>query len=266
MDVVSVPFTTFAESVPRALDSAGARELLAGQERILIKPNLINSSPPPITTPAACVEAVIKYCRQRTDAELVVADGCGEPSCETDELFELHGYRQLEREYGVQLLDLNNAPTGERSIPACDVFPSMILPSILFSHFLLSVPVLKAHSLADITGGLKGMIGAAPPKHYEGRFGSWKKAVFHGRMQQSIIDLCAYRRPDFTLMDASVGLATFHLGGPECDPPAARILAGRDPWAVDRKAADLLGLNWTAIGHLSDKARDFCLTQHPGRP
>ena len=53
--------------------------------------------------------------------------------------------------------------------------------------------------------------GLAPPRHYSGRFGSWKKAVFHGDMQQSITDLVAYRRPDLTVMDASVGLADYHL-------------------------------------------------------
>lgn len=67
--------------------------------------------------------------------------------------------------------------------------------------FLISVPVLKAHSLAGVTGTLKNMTGLARPKHYSGRYGSWKKAVFHGNMQQSIIDLNRYRTPDLPLIE-----------------------------------------------------------------
>jgi hypothetical protein len=52
-------------------------------------------------------------------------------------------------------------------------------------------------------------------------------------------------------MDASVGLASFHLGGPHCQPPVGRILAGDDPLDLDRKAAGLLGLDWRQIPHLS---------------
>jgi hypothetical protein len=47
----------------------------------------------------------------------------------------------------------------------------------------------------------------APPKHYSGRYGLWKKAVFHHHLDQAIVDLTAYRTPDFTVMDATIGLA-----------------------------------------------------------
>jgi len=110
--------------------------------------------------------------------------------------------------------------------------------------------VLKAHSLADITGSMKYMIGLAPPAHYSGRHGSWKKAVFHGNMQQSIIDLNQYRTPDLTIMDATIGLAEYHLGGSRCDPPVNKLLGGFDAREVDREAARLLGMDWKIIGHL----------------
>jgi len=111
--------------------------------------------------------------------------------------------------------------------------------------------VLKAHSLSDITGALKNMIGFAPPKHYSGRFGSWKKAVFHQDVHNAITELNLYRTPDLAVMDASVGLADFHLGGPTCKPPVERIIAGVDPLQVDRAAAGFLNLDWRTIGHLN---------------
>ena len=195
---------------------------------------------------------MIEYIRSCSNARITIGEGCGEPSYETPQIFDIHGYTDLAQELGVGLLDLNTAPLVKREIPDCLVFPEMYLPEVLFETYILSVPVLKAHSLASISGSLKNMIGAPPPKHYEGRHGSWKKAVFHGRMQESIIDLVRYRAPDMTLMDATVGLAEYHLGGPHCDPPVNRILAGLDPWEVDREAANLLGLDWQTIAHLHD--------------
>ena len=94
------------------------------------------------------------------------------------------------------------------------------------------------------------MMGLAPPKYYSGRYGTWKKAVFHERMQQSVIDLNRYRSPDLTVMDATIGLPEFHLGGRQSDPPVNKILAGFEPVELDRKAAELLQLDWREIGHL----------------
>jgi uncharacterized protein (DUF362 family) len=193
---------------------------------------------------------VVEYVRAHSDAEVVIGEGCGTPSLETDEVFDRLGYRRLAEAHGVALVDLNRAPLVRLEQPECPVFPEMYLPEVAMESFLVSIPVLKAHSLATITGTLKNLIGLAPPEHYAGRFGTWKKALFHGDMQQAIIDLNAYRVPDLTVMDASVGLADYHLGGAHCDPPAGRILAGMDPWALDREAARLLGLDWKAIPHL----------------
>jgi hypothetical protein len=52
-------------------------------------------------------------------------------------------------------------------------------------------------------------------------------------------------------MDASVGLADFHLGGRRCNPPIGKMLAGADSLAVDRQGAALLGMDWTAIPYLN---------------
>ena len=54
-----------------------------------------------------------------------------------------------------------------------------------------------------------------------------------------------------TIMDASIGLADYHLGGACCSPPVNKILAGFDPVEIDRMAAGFLNLNWKHIRHLS---------------
>ncbi len=248
---VAVPFTCYEESVALAMDRACAPKALAGQERVMIKPNLVNDSPFPVTTPPALCEAVIRYVRAHSDATVVLAEGSGDPTLETMEIFDLLGYTRMASRLGVDLMDLNREPLVRLKRDGCRVFPEMHLPQVAFTHFLISVPVLKAHSLSGMTGTLKNMMGLAPPKFYSGRWGTWKKAAFHGRMQESLADLARYRVPDFTVLDATVGLAEYHLGGPVLSPAPNLILAGADPWAVDRHAARLLSLDWRSVGHLA---------------
>ncbi len=250
-----VNFKSFKTSVFEILNKIGAAEIFAEQTHILIKPNLIMASKHPITTSPANSAAIVEYIQGCSNAEIVIAEGCGDMSMETDEVFRILGYDQIASQYNIKLVDLNHTPLVKIKRSDCNVFPEMYLPEIVFSHYLISVPVLKAHSLAQITGTLKNMMGIAPPKYYSGRFGSWKKAVFHHMMHQAIVDLNCYRAPDMTLMDASIGLADFHLGGRECSPHVNQLIAGTDPITIDRIAAELLGLNWMNIGHINESAQ-----------
>ena len=250
MDPVTIEFTNYQESITAALNALNAQEILSKQTAILIKPNLVNDSPPPITTPVACCEAIIQYIRLCSQAKIVIAEGCGEPKITTDEIFDILDYTPLIEKYGITLVDLNEAQLTNLEDKSCSVFSDIYLPEIAFNHYLISVPVLKAHSLAIMTGTLKNMMGFAPPKYYSGKFGIWRKSVFHQKMQESIIDLNKYRTPDLSILDATVGMAEYHLGGAHCNPPLNKIVAGFDPKKVDRIGAELLGYPWESIPHL----------------
>ncbi|MGD9309242.1 MAG: DUF362 domain-containing protein [Desulfosarcina sp.] len=243
-------FSGYAQTVARCMQAAGAGAVLDGKRPVMLKPNLVNDSPHPVTTPPAFCEAVITSVRQYTTAPIVIGEGCGDAHLETSEVFARLGYQDLARRQQVALVDLNRSTLVRCENADCQVFPEMWLPEAVFEHVLISLPVLKAHSLCRFSGSMKNMLGLAPPSHYSGRFGTWKKAAFHHRLDEAIVDLNRYRGPDFTVMDATIGLADFHLGGPQCNPPVNRILAGADARALDREAAGLLGLDWTCVGHL----------------
>ena len=249
--VVQKEFTTYEETVGQVLDTLGAAGVFAGLERILIKPNLVNASAYPVTTPVACVEALVMYIRKCATADIVIAEGCGAAEYDTGTVFEKLGYTELGKRLGIELIDLNTAPVTKLSNASCRVFPEFYMPEIVMNHYLISVPVLKAHSLADMTGSLKNMMGAAPPRYYQ-KGGYWKKSAFHARMHQAIRELNRYRTPDLTIMDATTGLAEYHLGGARCEPPLNIILGGFNPLEVDRAGAALLGLDWRRIPHMAD--------------
>jgi len=235
--------------VPVLLQAIGAPTILARQKRILIKPNLVNATPPPVTLPAAACLALVKACRHWSKAEIIIAEGTGERYLTTDEVFRIHGYDRLAKEQEIELVDLNESELVELHDSRCQVFPRFMMPRLVMECFVISAAVLKAHSLAKVTLSMKNMIGVAPPAFYQ-QGGHWKKSVFHQQMQASVFELNCYRRPDLAFIDASVGLAEHHLGGPFCAPPVDRLVAGFDPVAVDAVGAGLLGVSWQEVGHI----------------
>lgn len=240
---------SFAESVALLCERAGLSGRIDGKP-VLIKPNLIEAMRPPITTPAVLVEGIVSYLKEAVDGvRIIIGEGTGASEYATDHCFATLGYDQLASKYNIPLLDLNEAELVEKRRPDCRRWPVMHLPAIVYDSFLLSVPVLKAHSLAGVTLTMKNMMGAAPPSHYQ-RGGHWKKSSFHEDMQAAVLDLNRYRAADFTLLDATVGMQVAHLWGPVCDPPPNKLAAGYDPVAIDAFGAGLLGRNWRDIGHI----------------
>jgi uncharacterized protein (DUF362 family) len=249
--VYSTTFFSWKDSVPSLLDAAGLTERLSAEKRIIIKPNLVEPLKPPITTPVELVAALVHYIRSRKPhLEIIIGEGCGSSSNNTMQVFETLGYCKLAAMAGVTLLDLNEVPLVHMQNDNCSRWPEMYLPKIAFESFLLSVPVLKAHSLAGITLTMKNMMGLAPPSHYQ-QGGSWKKASFHQNIHEAVFDLNRYRTPDLTLLDATIGMQEAHLWGPTCDPPPNRLAASYDPVAIDSYGCSLLGFKWDSIGHLT---------------
>jgi uncharacterized protein (DUF362 family) len=238
------------ESVRLLCERAALAAHLDGRP-VLIKPNLVEALQPPITTPAALVEAIV-ICLKETvsGVRIIIGEGTGAREYRTDHCFSGLGYARIASKYGIPLVDLNEEELVEKRRPDCRHWPVMYLPIIVYESFLLSVPVLKAHSLAGVTLTMKNMMGAAPPSHYQ-RGGHWKKSAFHEDMQAAVLDLNRYRTADFTILDATVGMQVAHLWGPVCDPPPNKLAAGFDPVAIDAFGTRLLGRNWRDIGHIS---------------
>ena len=243
-------FESWRQSVENLLAKADLAGQLAGRNLILVKPNLVEALDPPITTPVFLVETLVACLAEiAPHAEIIVGEGCGSLDYDTFHSFEFLGYSEMAARMKVRLVDLNEAELVRNAKKECRRWPEMYLPKIAFDAYLISVPVLKAHSLAGVTLTMKNMMGLAPPSHYQ-RGGHWKKASFHDDMQEAVYDLNRYRTPDFTLLDATIGMQEAHLWGPTCDPPPNCLLAGYDPVAIDAYGAGLLKRDWRRIGHI----------------
>ncbi|MEN8140485.1 MAG: DUF362 domain-containing protein [Thermodesulfobacteriota bacterium] len=252
-------FASWSASVAPLVRGCGLLPRLADQQRLLIKPNLVEVLAPPITTPVALVAEIIREVRRSyPDLEIMVGEGCGSKDYDTFHVFDQLGYSEMGRELAVELIDLNEEEWREREVPQARRWPLIHLPRLVDEVFLLSVPVLKAHSLAGVTLTLKNMMGLLPPARYQ-QGGNWRKAAFHEDIHGSLIDLNRARCPDFTIIDGTIGMQQAHLWGPHCEPAKNTLAASPDPVAIDAWGADLLGFGWQAIEHI--RALDGVLGQ-----
>jgi uncharacterized protein (DUF362 family) len=233
--VAKVGFAEYETSIARALDLIGAGGRLPQDGLIILKPNLTNSSPPPVTTSVRAIEAVYQYCRAHTQAEIAIGEGCG--SGRTCDIFAALGYLDFARRHGLRLIDFNDEEAVELANPAALHWKRFHLPRIAQEAFIVSVPVLKDHSFTKTTISMKNMFGLAPARHYAG---GWNKARLHSpSADDSVVDVCLYKRPDLSVVDASVALTGGHLSGRK--RRLNLILAGFDCVAVDAVGSQLLG-------------------------
>ena len=80
-----IDFCSYEESVPALMKLFGAARFLGEQKRVVIKPNLVNTSSPPINTPVQLVAAIADYIKPVSNTEIVIAEGCEVP------LYNTHG-------------------------------------------------------------------------------------------------------------------------------------------------------------------------------
>ncbi|MCP4623045.1 MAG: DUF362 domain-containing protein, partial [bacterium] len=208
---------------------------------------------PPVTTDAGMVAAVANYCRRVTRATLLVVEGSGEG--DTHQNYRHLGYQRIPVD---ELIDLDREEIVEYSNPRAERFPKIWLPKLVTTGFLISIPVLKDHSISTVTLSLKNMIGILPADRYGGYWTFNKSMVHNGDLDKAIMDLALYRPPDLALIDGRIGMKDSHLNGTACSPEKNVLIGGRNPWQVDKEGAQVLGHQWQDIGHLTATRELFC--------
>jgi uncharacterized protein (DUF362 family) len=251
--VIEIDFVNWQESVGEILDKAGLGNLLKGQKKVILKPNLTLNSPPPCTTPTEMVEEVIKYVQKHSRAEIVVAEGSG--GCDTLKSFKDLGYERLAKEYGVRLVDLNRAKRHEYENKKALALKKVRLPEIIMEGFFINLPVLKQHDWALLTAATKNLFGIylngnillnKLSPHW------WNKSELHYKygVNKSIRDLNLYRPSDFVLVDATIGQVGNEVHGRAKDPPIGKLIAGVDNLEVDKYCAPLIGVDVDKVEYL----------------
>jgi len=243
--VAKVKFSDYEASVAKALDLIEAGGKLPQKGLIIIKPNLTNADAPPVTTNVKAAEAVYKYCRSHSKAEIAIGEGCGKGT--TADTFKANGYTRLADKYGIRLIDFNEEKAIVLKRKDAFQLKQLYVPEVIKNAFIISLPVLKDHSFTVTTVAMKNMFGIAPAPFYHG---SWNKSQLHyPSADKSVVDICLYKKPDLCVVDAVMALSGTHLSGRVKN--LELILASFDPVAVDAVGTKLLGHNPQKIQYLT---------------
>ena len=226
------------------LESLGVATILGGYSKIIVKPNMVNGSPPPVTTDVACVRALVALLKEFFTVPVVIADGSGEGDSIKNMM--KNGYGDV----GADLCDLDSLSCRLHKNARASYLKEVYLPECLDGAAVISVPTAKDHTMTDVSLGLKNMIGCLPARHYGG-YWSYKKSRLHmGDIDAAVADLILYLEPRLTVIDARLGLKGGHLWGTVPEPPLGRVILGEDVLEADREGARLLGHDPDRIKHL----------------
>ena len=227
-----------AQAVNSFLDTA---ELPAQKSaRILIKPNLNNdlSALTGNSTDLRLLVSLISALKARGYNNLTIADG---PNIGTYrkglDVFERLGVKALARHLGVELVDLNRAPSVEVRVATGSVHVARIC---LDADFLIGVPKIKTHAEAGLSAAVKNLMGCVT---------GTDKWLMHADLPANLVRLNEILRPGLILVD---GLFAMEGNGPGDGFPRRLdlLMAGIDAFCLDVFVARLVGLDWRNIPYL----------------
>ena len=226
------------EGARQVLEVSGAGELFRPGIKAALKPNLVLAKPASsgATTSPRVVAGTIEFLRDHGVRDITIMEGAWAGDS-TERAWQVCGYRELEKKYGVRLLDLKKDRTRTVFVAGMKI---EICRSPLEADRLINLPVLKGHCQTVMTCALKNLKGCLPDS---------EKRRFHSiGLHAPIAALNLAIRPDFILVDALCGDITFEEGG---NPLEMNMLfAGRDPVKVDAYGASLMGISLSEIEHL----------------
>lgn len=248
--VYSLPFEDYFKSTFLLLDKLNVKKHLKNITKIIVKPNLVSCSAPPVTTDVRLVEAICRYCLQYSSAEIIVAEGSA--GCDATLPFQELGFNQRIKPLGVKLIDLDAEQDIIRLANSkMPLFKEVYLPKIAIDGFLISAAVLKDHTFCTATLSLKNLIGLLPAKHYKGWWRFRKSKAHRHNIHQAAADVATYRPVNLAVIDGAIGLKKGHLfGGKPCNPPKKVLIGSFDPLAADIEGARALGHDPWEVKHL----------------
>lgn len=216
---------------------------------VVIKPNLVEDAPHPVTTDVRCVEAIIRYLKDGGyGGRVTVAEGSG--GGDTFLIMKSLGYGRLSA-YGVDIVDLDRQGTWISRNDACTLLKELYLPETVKDSFVVSVACLKEHSITGVSLSLKNLVGCLPEKYYGG-YWSYKKSQIHKYDEHEVIcDINRHLPAGLAVIDGRIGQKGSHLkGGKPMNPPCDRLLVSYSAVACDTAGCRLLGRDPDSIKHI----------------
>ncbi len=239
------------EMIQEILSSIKVEQYIKKNAVIGIKPNLVVAKPASsgATTSPELVEGVIVYLQSKGLRNIVILEGSWIGD-RTARAFNICGFTELSRQYGVPLIDLQKDKYSTLSVDGMKI---NICQAVQKLDYLINMPVLKGHCQTRITCALKNLKGCIPNS---------EKRRFHTMgLHKPIAYLNKAIKTDLIIVDGLMGDLDFEEGGNPVQMD--RIIVGSDPVLIDSYVADLLGYSLEEIPYIKIAERigvGRCLT------
>jgi uncharacterized protein (DUF362 family) len=236
-DVAIIKGDNPVDMVAEALTLIVAERAFRKDEKILVKPNYIDSSHPSTgnTTDSRVIEGTVKYLKEKGFSNIVIGEGSG--FADTMKAFEAAGTDEVARRWQIDLLDLNKDDYVVMDVSDHYALRSVRISKTALNSAIISVPKMKLHRITGVTLSLKNMMGVVQPK-----------GQMHVHLNEKIADLASVVKPRLAVVDGIIGGEGHETAGRPV--PMNIVIAGLDPVAVDAVGAASMGVTVDNVKHI----------------
>jgi len=233
------------ETVTKALNLVrkDVEKSLKGKKRIVVKPNLVSPSNQLCATHVDAVRATLDFLRRLTSSNILIAEGS---AYNTKSCYKNYGYTTLTKEYGVELIDLNEDDSVETKVYDRDFNEITIhlAKTIVEADYRVSLAIPKTHDCLIVTLSLKNMVVGSAQQD---------KSLLHQgypAMNLNMYQVVKKIPPSLAVIDGWVGMEG---NGPVSGTPVEMglALASTDFVAADTVATYLMGFEPSEVGYLT---------------
>jgi uncharacterized protein (DUF362 family) len=262
VSIVRVKGDNIASAVREAIDLLGGMsKVTSGQDRILLKPNLVAPDRNYTTNP----DVVLAVAKLMLDAGKHVMIGEGSAAADSfnvidgeqfitkkedilnrmqQYVFDNLGYTKIANTLNIPLINLHTGEIIELPLKDGLVGRSIKIHKKLTEVDLVcSIPIMKTHVLATVTLAMKNLIGLYPGKEYfamRSRLHDMALEKGSKGVAYEIIDINRSVKTGLSIIDATVAMEG---NGPTAGSlvDMGLIIAGTSPLATDMVGASIMG-------------------------
>jgi uncharacterized protein (DUF362 family) len=227
----------------KAIEAMGGMKAFVQRgQKVVVKPNIgwdVGPERAGNTNPKL-VKRIIEQCYQAGAKEVYVFDH----TCDDwQRSYKNSGIERYAKDGGAKVAPANmDSYYHKMPVKGKSLKDAQVHELIMESDVFINVPILKHHGSAQLTMGMKNLMGVVWDRQY------WHRNDLH----QCIADYAGVRKPDLNVIDA---YAVLRQNGPRgvsvSDVVSMKAqLLSRDIVAIDAAGAKLMGIDPANVGHI----------------
>jgi uncharacterized protein (DUF362 family) len=232
------------EEAIRAL--GGMSRFVSRGDVVLVKPNMSWDRKPELaaTTNPEVVATLVRLCLEAGAKKVKVFDNTTE---DARRCYVSSGIMAAAKEAGAQVSYMEERKFRQMDLKGEVLKSWEIYQEAVEVDKIINCPILKQHSLARLTMGMKNLMGLT----------GGDRGRIHWHLEPAIVDLAAFFKPTLVVLDA---IRILTANGPQGGSlkyvkQLNTVVASRDQVAIDVMGAKLFGLRPAEMDHISIAAR-----------